>query len=252
MRIDDDSQRLAQGLFGIARLDRGGQLIPAHGQGSAIGQHGFGAGEHRIVTGPQSLHVTARIRGGDPLALAARHGGAAIETGPQLDGHSREGGPHPLEKARVERFRFARQQAEIGLDPRFGEHTQATPTHLGIGIDHGRHHPRYASVDQRLGAGGSSTVMGAGFEGYIGGSTTGVVTGGAQGVNLGMGLARLLMPPFANHHAIFDQHGADAGVGGRGVAAAAGQFEGPTHPLVIILTKHSGSFDNTSRLYAVS
>ena len=95
-------------------------------------------------------------------------------------------------------------------------------------------------------------MVGAGFEGHIGGGATGVVTGGAQGIDLGMGLARLLMPPFANHHAILDQHGTDAGVGGRGVTAAAGQFEGPTHPLVIILTKHSGSFDNTSRLYAVS
>lgn len=56
-------------------------------------------------------------------------------------------------------------------------------------------------------------MVGAGFEGYIGGGATGVVTGGAQGVDLGMGLARLLMPPFANHHAILDQHGADAGVG---------------------------------------
>lgn len=165
------------------------------------------------MAGPQSLHIAARIRGGNPLALTARHGGAAIEAGSQLDGHPREGGTHPLEKARVERFRFARQQAEIGLDPRFGEHPQATPTHLGIGIDHGRHHPGHAGVDQRFGAGRGTAMVGAGFEGHIGGSTTGVVTGGAQGIDLGMGLARLLMPPFANHHAIFDQHGADAGLG---------------------------------------
>lgn len=106
------------------------------------------------MTGPQPLHVAARIRGGDPLALAARHGGAAIEAGPQLDGHPREGGTHPFEKARVERFGFTRQQAEIGLDARFGEHPQATPAHLGIGIDHSCYHPGHAGVDQRLGAGG--------------------------------------------------------------------------------------------------
>jgi len=81
----------------------------------------------------------------------------------------------------------------------------------------------------------------AGFEGHIGGGATGIVTGGAQGIDLSMRLARFLMPPFADHHAIFDQHGTHAGVGGRGVAATAGQFEGPTHPLVIILTKHQDS-----------
>ena len=98
LRIDDDPQRLAQGLFGIGGFDRGRQLVPAHGEGGVIRQHGFGAGEHRIVASPQPLHVATRLRGGDPLALAARHGGAAIQAGAELDRHLRKRGPHPLEK----------------------------------------------------------------------------------------------------------------------------------------------------------
>ena len=94
LRIHDDPQWLAQGLFGIDRLTEG-QIVPAHGEGGAIRQHGFGAGEHRIVTGPQPLHVPARLWRGDPLALATRHGGATIQARPQLDRHQRKRGAHP-------------------------------------------------------------------------------------------------------------------------------------------------------------
>ncbi|MNI69503.1 hypothetical protein D3C73_1252520 [compost metagenome] len=83
--------------------------------------------------------------------------------------------------------------------------------------------------------------MGAGLQGHIGGGAAGLFPGGMQGIDLGMGFTGTLVPALPHHNAGLHQHGAYTGIGGRGVTAAAGQFEGPTHPLVIILTKHLGS-----------
>ena len=193
------------------------------------------------MTCPQPLHVPARLRRGDPLALATRHGGATIQARPQLDRHQRKRGAHPFEETGVQGLGFRGQQAEIGLDPRLGEHPQAAPAHLGIGIHHGSHHPGHPGLDERLGAGRRATMMGAGLQGHIGGGTAGLFPCRVQGIDLGMGLTGPLVPALPHHHAGLHQHGADAGVGSRGVTAAPGQFEGPAHPLVIVLTKHPGS-----------
>ncbi len=91
-------------------------------------------------------------------------------------------------------------------------------------------------------------MMRAGLQGHVGGGAAGLIASRVQGIDLGMGLAGPLMPALSHHHASLHQHGTDTGVGRRGVAAAAGQFEGPAHPLVIVLTKHLGSSDSTSRL----
>ncbi|MNO65551.1 hypothetical protein D3C76_563120 [compost metagenome] len=193
------------------------------------------------MAGTQPLHVPARLRGGDPLALAARHGGATVEAGAELDRHLREGGAHPLEEAGVQGLGLGAEQAEVGLDARLGEHAQAAPPHLGIGIHHGGDHPGHPGLDQRLGTGRGATVMGAGLQGHIGGGAASLFPGGMQGIDLGMGFTGTLVPALPHHHAGLHQHGAHTGIGGRGVTAATGQLEGPAHPLVIVLTKHLGS-----------
>ena len=88
--------------------------------------------------------------------------------------------------------------------------------------------------------------MGAGLQGHIGGGAASLFTGGMQGIDFGMGLTSPLVPALPHHHAGLHQHGTDTGVRGRGVTTSAGQFEGPAHPLVIVLTKHLGSSDKTS------
>ncbi|MNH28154.1 hypothetical protein D3C79_883010 [compost metagenome] len=95
-------------------------------------------------------------------------------------------------------------------------------------------------------------MVGAGLQGHVGGGTTGFFSGGMERIDLRMGFAGTLVPTLPHHNAGLDQHGADAGVRGRGVATAAGQLEGPVHPLIIVLTKHLGSSDKTSRRGTVS
>ena len=59
--------------------------------------------------------------------------------------------------------------------------------------------------------------MAAGLQGDIGRGAPGLLAGGVQGMNLGVGTAGALMPTLANYVAILDDDAADTGIGIGGV-----------------------------------
>jgi hypothetical protein len=71
--------------------------------------------------------------------------------------------------------------------------------------------------------------MGTGLQGDVGGGTAGPLSGGGQGLRLGMGPAAGLGPAPRDHAATRDDDAADRGIGGDAPKAALRQAQGIAH-----------------------
>ena len=225
--VDHHAQRLAGGDH-LAVGQR--QLLGAHGEPGVVEDDRLHPGEDGAGAGTQALHLAARLGTGDPLGLAGAHGGTAIEAHGHLQAHEGPAVGHAHHEAGIERQRLVLQQTHRHLEAGLAQQGDAPAGHLGIGVLHGDDDAGHPGLDQRPGAGAGAALMGAGFQGHVGGGAAGGLPRRAQGVDLGVGLARPLVPALADDPLVLDQHAAHPGVGVGGVAAALGQFQGAGHP----------------------
>ena len=75
---------------------------------------------------------------------------------------------------------------------------EATPRPPAVGVFHGRHDPAGRLPDQRVGAGRRAAVVGAGFEGDVGGGARASSPAIAQGMDFGVG-SPARMPALRRH-----------------------------------------------------
>jgi hypothetical protein len=75
--------------------------------------------------------------------------------------------PNPHEKSRQYVGGFRAQHAGFDNDPGFAQTGEPKPVHAGIGVGTGNDHACNAGLDQRLGAGRSLAMVGAGFQADI-------------------------------------------------------------------------------------
>jgi len=89
--------------------------------------------------------------------------------------------------------------------------------------------------------------MAAGLEGNVSSRTIGTDPRLAQGVDLGVGLARPHVPALADDRSVADDDAADPGVGGGGVEAAHRETQGAGHEAMIRRMPHDGQRDRRRR-----
>jgi hypothetical protein len=75
------------------------------------------------------------------------------------------------------------------------------------------------------------------FQGHIGGSAAGTLTGHAQGMHLCVRAAGKFVPPLADNLTVAHHHTTDTRVGGRGEKAAFCQLQRTSHEALIVESK---------------
>jgi len=98
-----------------------------------------------------------------------------------------------------------------------------------VGIIHGRDNPGDTGMDQCLGTGLRLALMGAGFEGHIGGGIAGSFAGGGKGTGFGVGAAAPSCPASANDGIILDENASHSRIGPGPTALAAADGKGMIH-----------------------
>ena len=210
----------------------------AHRQRGIVGQHGATAREDGAGPGPPGMAVGARCLARDPLAFAIRQGDETIQRGGRLQAYPGPAPLHPRDEPLVQRPGLFFQQPAANIDAGGTQPPQPLPVDQRVGIFHGRHHARHASLDQTVSAGPRPAMMGTGFERDIGGCAACPLAGLLQRQHFGMGLAGPPVPTFAHHLAIPHDDAAHTRIGHGGIDAQPGQVDGPLHGPAIVFGVH--------------
>ena len=157
---------------------------------------------------------------GDPLTIAICQRGAAIKRGGEFQGDEGAACADAAEEATIEGGSFS--LAHVFADGNAGgaQAGDALSSHKRVGVAAGDDGAGNTGGDERVGAGRGAAMMGAGFEGDVGGGATGGIARCAQGVYFGVWFAGILVPAFADGNVVFDEDAADARIGGGGVEAS--------------------------------
>ena len=220
--VHDDAQGLAFGGDG------------AHVELRVVVTHGADAGEHRTGAGTPAVGVAPGVVAGDPLGHAVVERGLAVERGRGLEAQPRPTADHARDETDVEFAGFGFLNAGHDIDARVAQQGEATTGDQRVRVFHRGDDTGDAGLDQCFGAGRGAAVVGAGFEGDVGGCAAGPLARHREGVDFGMGLAGTVMPAFTDHFAVLHDHAADAGIGCGGEQPAFRQFEGAGHPPVVV------------------
>jgi hypothetical protein len=116
---------------------------------------------------------------------------------------------------------------ELDLDPRFGQAGETAPVGLRVRVLRANDHARDACRGDRLRAGGSAPVMGAGLEGDVEDGAARALAGGSERRHLGVRPARTLVPALADDFVPGGDDRSDHGVRLSGSASALGELERP-------------------------
>src|SRR5690606_38510576 len=166
----------------------------------------------------------------DPLAFAAGHGGAAIQTVRQFQPYPGHAGTHALHKTTVEFLRLRFQTGGNYVNSGIAQQLITPAGHQWVGVSAGADHTRDTGVNQAFGAGRGAAMVAAGFQSNVGGGATGLFSGHAQGVHFGVGFTGFLMPAFTDDLALLaDNNATDAGIGAGGPAPQFCQLQGAGH-----------------------
>src|SRR5262249_53985691 len=98
--------------------------------------------------------------------------------------------------------------------------------------------PAYPRADHGFRARRGLAEVTAGLERDIQGCRVGALARLPEGIDLGVSLAELLVPAFADDHPVPDHHGPDQRVRLDRSAAPFGQLEGPGH---VVVVSHAGT-----------
>ena len=230
-------QAAGRGVLQCRRQDIRYQI--AHGQLRIVGPHGAAAGQDDIVAGALAHHVRPRLRAGNPLALAVRQRGLAVEADAQLHRQPRPPARHAADKAAVEFARLGFQQAAGTLDAGCGETCHALTGDQRIGIDHGRHHAPDSGLQQCIGAGGRAAEMAARLQRHVGRGAACPLAGHGQRMPLGMRRAGADVPALSRHLPVTDHDAAHAGIGRGTGHAQTRQLQGARHVAVVVGAEHA-------------
>jgi len=214
------------------------QLGGANGERRIVGQQRAAAGDDGGTPGPQALDVTAGRGAGDPLALAAGHGGTTVKTRRHLDAHIGPAAGMAADESNVQRPGLILEKAAVHGHSRCPQGVEPLAGGARIRIRHGRHYPLHAGFHQRLGAGAGTSAMMAGLEAHVGGGAGGPPAGGVDSVHFGVGFAGPCVPAFADHITAAHQHAADAGIGIGGIQSPLREFQGPGHEPGVVALVH--------------
>ena len=210
----------------------------AHRQRGVVGQHGTAACEDGAGPRPPGMAVGARCLPRDPLAFAIRQGDETIQRGGRLQTYPGPAPLHPRDEPLVERPGFFFQQPAANVNACCPQSPQPLPVDQRVGVFHGRHHARHASLDQTVGTGPCPSMMGTGLKRDIGGCAARPLARLLQRQHFGMGLARPPVPAFAHHLAITHNDAAHTRIGHGGIDALPGQVDGPLHGPAIVFGVH--------------
>ncbi len=177
-----------------------------HVERGVVREHGADSRQDRARSRTQSLHVGARFRPGDPLAFAGLHRDRAVEAAGNLEPHERPAVPHPAQKACVQCFRRVVHQAAADRNAGGLERSPAVAADLWKRILHGDHDIFYTGVDQCGRTRRCLAFVRAGFQCQVRGRAARFRSRSAERIDLGMRLARSLVPALADNLAVADQH----------------------------------------------
>ena len=125
--------------------------------------------------------------------------------------------------------RVASGDAFGDFDAGGAEHGVAFAGDAGVGVGEGGDGAGEFGGDQRRSAGGRVAMVGAGFQGDIGGGALRGVPGLFQRADLGMGAAAGLGPAATDHDPAPDEDTADGGIGPDIAKAPRGEAQGMGH-----------------------
>ena len=194
-----------------------------------VGEQRPDAGQHRSRLRAEPVHVGARRFAGDPPALARRGGGASVERRGELAAHPWPAAFDAGDEAAKERARLRFEQSRLHLDPGRGELRESPARDLRIRIAHRRDHLCDPRLDEGPRARPGASSVAARLQGDVDGGPGGIAAGRGEGMDLGVRLARVPVPPFADDAFAVCDHAADPGVGIGGVQAAASEIERARH-----------------------
>jgi hypothetical protein len=139
-------------------------------------------------------------------------------------------GPEKLQIRRVLTAGFPCTKADTKGNAGRAQTLRSLAGDLGKGIFQCRADAGNAGADQSVRTGRGLADMTTRLQGHIAGGAARRLSSPSQGIDLRMGLAKPLVPPFANDAAIVHQHGADQRIGLDVPAPALGQVESAAHP----------------------
>ncbi len=205
------------------------ERLVTHVERRVVREHGTDSRENRTRSRTQSLHVGARFRPGDPLALAGLHRNPAIQAAGNLETHERPAVPHPAQKACVQCFRRVVHQAAADLNSGGLQRSPAVAADLWKRILHGDHDIFYTGVDQCGRTRRCLAFVRAGLQCQVRGRAARFRSRSAERIDLGMRLARSLVPALANNLAVANQHATYHRIRMCRVDTALRESQGPRH-----------------------
>jgi hypothetical protein len=215
-----------------------GRALAQPGQAASefgiIGQCRAGADHYRIMGCAEPVRTPARGLAGDPSAVAAVGGDAAIERGRQLQADQR---PAPLdaqEEAGVELGRLLGARPAVDANAGGAQHGDPAAGDARIGVLDRHHGAADAGGDQRLRAGRRLAGMGAGLERDVRRGPAHGVARAPEGLGLGMGAPARLGPAAPDHPALAHEHAAHGGIGPGAAEAARGQRQRGPHVAEVV------------------
>lgn len=151
-----------------------------------------------------------------------RHRPFGVDVGSAVADEGREGGDQSA--------RGFGKQSEFDGDAGAAEPLDAAAVDMRSGVGRGHDDASDSRVNQRIGAGGSLTMMAAGFERDVHGRVGGNFRELLEGIDLGVGTAELLVAALGEHVEVaVNNDRPDGRIRLDVTASRGGQLESPTH-----------------------
>ena len=187
---------------------------------------------------PPVMRIVAGLLLRDPLAFPVDQCGFAVEACGDLQARPWPSTRDARDETFVEVHCFALHRAAINLGATLPQIRNALPCSTRIRIKHRSNHRFDAGRNQGLIARRRAPMMMTRLQRYIGGCAVRAFSGAFQRTDFCMRTARMLMPPFADDHAVAHDYAADARVRCGRVQAELSKFKCPCHEFEVDCIDH--------------
>ena len=176
----------------LSTITRSGDRPPSNrvGQFRVIGDHGVHPDQDRVVAVAEAVRNRARFLGRDPSRFTACGCDPAIERCGELGRDKGKSGGDVLDVRLVQPLCVSLAESHLHSDACGAKRLDAPARDLRVWVEHGNNDPARRGGDQGVDAGRRAPVVGAGLEGHVDVRAAGILTGEAQGHDLGVGTAR--------------------------------------------------------------
>src|SRR5512138_2642802 len=175
------------------------------------------------------LHVGARRLSSDPLADTVGQRNTPVEAHRDLHDHARHTASHALLETWIELAYFRFEQPALNCDAARDELLDARAAHFWVRIERADDDALHAGANQCIGARRRASVKTVRLEGDVRGRTARADAGGFERAHLGVCLAGLAMPAFADDPLADREHTTDARIRMIAVTAELRELERTTH-----------------------